>query len=173
MMLVAVGFVVATRNASDVEAGGTSGTLILSPSMPHAGQTVSVTYHAAATFANQTSLVLRARMRDINDGSYNTGIPTVKAAMLHRGTDGVFRGRFTLPNGIVYTALAVADTSANSVDDNASRDWELLVSDSAGQPKFESLEQRANDMMGRNWEEGFATARRMVALYPHDLRGWI
>jgi thiol-disulfide isomerase/thioredoxin len=172
VILAVIGGVLVTRTASDVEAGATSGTLVLNPAMPRPGQTVSVTYRAAAMLANQPTLVLRARMRDTGSESYNAGFPTVRAAMLQRGADGDFTGHFVIPANIVYAALAVADTSAQSVDDNAGRDWEILVSDSTGKPLFTALDQRANDMMGRNWEEGLATAHRMVALYPRDLRAW-
>ncbi|MDQ2891036.1 MAG: TlpA family protein disulfide reductase [Gemmatimonadota bacterium] len=168
-----LGGALATRHASEVEAGTTSGTLILAPAAPRAGQPVDVTYRPAGMLVGKKSLALRARYRRPNDPSYNNGMPTTTATTLHRGADGTFEGRLVLPDSVVYAVFAVEDDSASVVDDNGSRNWELIVSDSTGKPLFAALDQRANDMMGRNWEEGVATARRMVALYPDDLRAWI
>lgn len=172
MLLTVLGGALITRHATEIEAGATSGTLVFTPSMPRPGQIVAVSYRPAGMLSGQPWLALRARLRSSSDESYNGGIPTNTAAILRRDTDGAFIGRFVLPDTIVYAAFAVEDSSASVVDVNASRNWELLVSDTTGKPRFEALDQRANDMMGRNWEEGFATAQRMVALYPADLRAW-
>src|SRR6185503_15877727 len=72
-----------------------------------------------------------------------------------------------------YAALVVEDSSASIDDDHGGRDWEVLISQNPGVPSVEALDQRVHDMMGRNWEEAFATARRMVALYPDDPRAWL
>src|SRR5262249_36530229 len=69
-------------------------------------------------------------------------------------------------------ALAVENGDASLIDDHEKRTWEILTTVAGAQPSIESLEQRANDMMGRNFEEGLATTRRMVALYPDSIRGW-
>lgn len=143
--------------------------------MPRPGQAVSVIYRPAGMLGGQSWLTLRARLRDPNGKSYNNGIPVMTATTLERNRDGDFVGRFALPDSVVYAAFAVEDSSATVVDDHAGRDWEILVSDTSNTsatPSFDALNQRAHDMMGRNWEERFATAQRMVALYPRDLRSW-
>ncbi len=168
-----MGGVIISQRASDVEAASASGILSFAPTAPRAGQPVNVDYQPPATLAGQTRLELRARYRTSSNENYNAGIPTTVAAELKRGANGKFNGRVVLPDSVVYAVFAVENTSASVIDDNAGRNWELLVSDSLGKPLFDALDQRANDMMGRNWEEGFATARRMTSLYPKELRGWI
>lgn len=172
-ILALLGGALVTRHASEVEAGATSGTLVFAPAAPRAGQRVEITYRPAGMLVDKKSLALRARYRRPNDPSYNRGIPITTAPTLHRGADGSFEGSLVLPDSVVYAVFAVEDGSASVIDDNGSRNWELIVSDSTGKPLFAALDQRANDMMGRNWEEGLATARRMVALYPDDLRARI
>ncbi|HEX6599749.1 MAG TPA: TlpA disulfide reductase family protein, partial [Gemmatimonadaceae bacterium] len=169
--LLAGTFVV--RRPREIEAGTTSGTLTFAPAMPLPGQRVTVSYRPSALLSDQPWLALRARLRAPSGESYNAGVPVVTVATLHRADDGTFAGTFALPDSVVFAALAVEDSSASVIDDNGSRAWELLVSDRSGRPLFAALEQRANDMMGRNWEEGFATVQRMVALYPDTLRGWL
>jgi hypothetical protein len=172
-LIVLVGGMVLTQHASRVEAGTTSGTLVFTPSAPRAGQAVAVSYSPAGMLSGQPWVALRARTRGSVGDSYNVGLATSTIATLRRGADGSFTGRFVLPDSVVYAAFAVNDSSGSVVDDNAGRDWELLASDSTGKPLFGALDQRANDMMGRNWEEGLATAQRMIALYPRDLRAWV
>lgn len=160
------------RRPGEIEAGTTSGTLIFTPAAPQQGQRVTVSYRPSALLAGQPLLELRARLRSPSDESYNDGVPVATVATLHPDGSGTFTGAFVLPDSIVYGAFAVEDSSASVIDDDGSRAWELLVSDRAGRPFFAALDQRAHDMMGRNWEEGYATAQRMVALYPKDLRAW-
>jgi peroxiredoxin len=171
VLLAVLGGALATRHATEMEAGTTSGTLVFAPAAPRAGQSVEVTYRPAGMLVDKKLLVLRARYRG-DDPSYN-GIRITTAATLHRSADGSFEGRIVLPDSVVYAVFAVEDSNASVIDDNATRDWELIVSDSSNKPLFAALDERASDMMGRNWEEGEATARRMVALYPDDLRAWI
>ncbi|HEX5970637.1 MAG TPA: redoxin domain-containing protein [Gemmatimonadaceae bacterium] len=141
--------------------------------MPQPGQRVTVSYRPSALLSGQPRLTLRARLRAPGGKSYNSGVPVITVATLRPGDGGTFTGAFALPDSVVYGAFAVEDSSASVIDDNGSRAWELLVSDSSGRPAFAALDQRASDMMGRNWEEGYATVQRMVALYPDTLRGWI
>ena len=58
------------------------------------------------------------------------------------------------------------------MDSNGSRLWELLVHDTLGRPTFDALTQREHDLMGRNWELGYETARRVAALYPERIESW-
>jgi thiol-disulfide isomerase/thioredoxin len=160
------------RRPREIEAGTTSGTLSFTPAMPRSGQRVMVSYRPAALLSGQPWLALRARLRTPSGESYNTDVPVITVATLSSGEDGTFTGAFVLPDSVVYGAFAVEDREASEIDDNGSRTWELLVSDSVGNPLFAALDQRAKDMMGRNWEEGYATAQRMVSLYPNNLRAW-
>jgi thiol-disulfide isomerase/thioredoxin len=161
------------RRVPEAQAGATGGAVTFTPATPRAGQRVEVRYAPDARLGREPWVALRARLRSSSDESYNSGFPIVRLAVLRRDDAGGFRGAFALPDSVVFAALVVEDSAATIIDDQGGREWELLVSDSSGNPRFEALEQRANDMMGRNWEEGFATARRMVALYPGDVRGWI
>lgn len=161
-----------TSRAHDVEAGVTSGELRLTPSPPKRGDKLQIEYRPNARLARYDWLALRARLRSTAGTSYNRGIPIVTLVQLRRQPDGNFSGTVALPDSTVYAALAVEDSAGTIVDDHDGRLWEVLVSTNDGKPLFEALDQRANDLMGRNWEEGYATARRMVELYPDDMRGW-
>jgi hypothetical protein len=66
----------------------------------------------------------------------------------------------------------VEDTLANHVDDNGGRNWEVLTHDAAGSPSYDALHQRINDLMGRSWEQGYATSKRLTELYPHRFDAW-
>lgn len=171
-VLLALGGTLLFRPAREVQAGGTTGTLTLTPAMPRAGQVVRVRYVPASPLAGAPSLALRARLRTVHGDSYDAGIRMARVAVLVPDGAGAFGGTFMLPDSVVYAALAVEDRAANVVDDRGGRAWELLVSDAAGRPRFDALLQRSYDMMGRNEDEGFATVRRMVALYPDEVLGW-
>jgi len=73
---------------------------------------------------------------------------------------------------VVFAALAVEDSAATVVDDDAGRAWEVLIAGADGKPLYAALDQRTQDLMGRNWEEGFATVQRMISLYPDRLDAW-
>jgi len=155
------------------DAGATSGRMTIVPAMPRAGQRVRVTYSAPVTLARSDTLVLRARLRTAHSPAYQDGIPVrTMATLRHAHGVGEYSATFTLPDSVVFAAVAVENGSASVVDDNAKRTWEILTTVDGRRPSFESLEQRANDMMGRNFAEGLATTRRMVALYPDSIRGW-
>jgi len=173
LLLTLLGGALISRRAPQLEAGTTAGTLTFMPELPRPGQSVAVTYRPSGMLSGQPWVTLRARERSANDESYNGGIPITTAAILRRDASGDFTGNFVLPDTAVYAAFAVEDSSAGTIDDNDGRNWEVLTSDTARNPSFESLNQRANDMMGRNWQEGYATAVRMVQLYPNDLRAQI
>lgn len=156
------------RTGQEAEAGTTSGELRFIPAAPRPGDSVTVEYRAPVMLRTESRLRLRARFRTEWEDSYNDGIPLRTAATLRRERDGVHRGGFRLPKEVVYGAFAVEDLSAARVDSRGQRLWELLASDSAGRPLPEALDQRAHDLMGRNSEEAFATARERVALTPDD-----
>lgn len=160
------------RRPNEMEAGTTSGTLTFTPAAPQRGQRITASYRPAALLAGQPRLALRARLRSPSGENYNPGVPVITVATLRQTADGAFTASFLLPDSVVYGAFAVEDTAASVIDDDGSRSWELLVSDETGRPLFAALDQRANDMMGRNWEEGYATVQRMVALYPDSLHAW-
>lgn len=159
--------------APEVQASATAGTLTFSAEMPRSGDTVVVTYRAVAPLAREPRLVLRARLRTPTHQSYGAGVGVHSVATLARDRDGTYWGRMVLPADVVFAAFAVEDTAAARIDDNDGRLWELLTSTDGTTPAFDALNQRAEDLMGRNWEEGHATVRRMIALYPDDQRGWI
>jgi hypothetical protein len=160
------------RPAKTAEAGMIAGSLVLSPAMPKAGEPVTVRYTAGALFGRPAVLRLRARVRTATMDSYAEGIPVVTLATLRKSSNGEYRAQFTLPDSIVFAALAVEDTAATAVDDFGGRTWEVMRATASGTPTFASLDQRAHDLMGRGWEVGLDNARRMVALYPDTVAAW-
>ena len=158
--------------APRLEAGATQGELRFAPAGPTPGQRVSVEYRSAANLSQEERLVLRARYRTPRDEAYNSGMRQVAAVELTREGD-VFRGSITLPDSVVYAVFAVEDLEGHRVDDNGRKLWELLVSDTTGRPEFDALEQRENDLMGRNWQLAYETARRATTLYPQRIETWL
>ena len=155
-----------------IEAGMISGTLTMSTTLPKAGEAVTVRYNAGALLGRPAVLRLRARIRTVQGESYNVGVPVVEIATLQRTTGNEYTGRFTLPDSVVFAALAVEDTAAAGVDDFGGRAWEVMRAAPNGEPLLSALDQRSNDLMGRGWEEGLATTRRMIQLYPDSLTAW-
>ncbi|WP_310572201.1 TlpA disulfide reductase family protein [Gemmatimonas sp.] len=160
------------RGTPVIEAGMISGTMTLSTALPKAGEVVSVRYNAGALLGRPAALRLRARIRTTRGESYNVGVPVVEIATLQRTTGNEYVGRFTLPDSVVFAALAVEDTAALAVDDLGSRAWEVMRAGANGAPLLSALDQRNHDLMGRGWEEGLATTRRMMQLYPDSLGAW-
>ena len=157
----------ATLTAGDIQ-----GELTFTPATPRAGATVQVTYRAPSTLTGRDRLILRARYRSTRDDAYQRTTRQAVAAQLTRAGGGLFRTNLRLPDSVVYAAFAVEDADGRIVDSNGRRLWELLVHDPEGRPTFDALKQRENDMMGRNWEEGYETARQVAALYPDRVGSW-
>lgn len=166
-LIVAAGFV-AIRVG---DAGAHASELRFEPERPGRGATVSVAYTPTAALASAPALHLRARLRDRHDPSYNGGMTSVEVTVLEPDGEGAYSGEFTLPDNIVFAAFAVETTDGAVVDSNERRLWELLVHDAAGRPLAEALEQRSNDLMGRNWELAFESARELARVHPDDPRG--
>ncbi|QJR36496.1 redoxin domain-containing protein [Gemmatimonas groenlandica] len=160
------------RGTPVVEAGMISGTMTLSTTLPKAGEVVTVRYNAGALLGRPAELRLRARIRTVHGESYNVSVPVVEIATLHRTTGKEYVGRFTLPDSVVFAALAVEDTAALAVDDLGGRAWEVMRAGANGAPLLSALDQRNHDLMGRGWEEGLATTRRMMQLYPDSIGAW-
>ena len=95
-----------------------------------------------------------------------------KGALLRRSANGELTGSFVLPRDIDFVSMVVEDTAAHHVDENGGRLWEVLTYGADEKPTFSALEQRMNDMMGRSWQEGYATARRLAELYPERYDSW-
>jgi hypothetical protein len=145
--------------------------LNLEPVRPTAGMTIQVSYWPTIGLGTERSLVLRARFRTASDEPYAYRVRHVMAAELQRGSDGVFRGEFALPDSVVYASFAIENAAATQVDARAGRLWELMVHHN-DVPTFAALEQRIFDHMGRSWEEAHGTARQMARLYPDHPRAW-
>ena len=153
-------------------AGDIRGELTFTPATPRAGATVQVAYRAPSTLIGRHRLVLRARYRTPRDEAYQRTTRQTVAAQLTRAGGGLFRTTLRLPDSVVYAAFAVEDTDGRIVDSNGRRLWELLVHDRDGRPTFDALKQRENDLMGRNWEQGYETARQVAGLYPDRVASW-
>jgi hypothetical protein len=154
-----------------------NGELRFSPAAPQAGQTIALTYRPTTRLADDDHVRVRARYRTIHDNLYSEppfteGTDVVTIATLRRRADGDFAGSFLFPDSVVYGVFAVENEDATFVDANHGQFWELLAHDTWGRPLFDALDQRIADLMGRNWVEAFATARRMVAVYPDRPASW-
>lgn len=160
--------------ASDAEAAIEGGVLTLSPAAPRPGAVVHARYVPAAGAMSAAPLLrLRARIRTPEDESYRVpAAHLLEVGALSRAPNGVYEGRFTVPDSVVFAVLAVESIDSSRVDDNDGQGWELLVSAPDGRPQFAALMQRAEDMMGRSWEEGYASVRRATELYPDSVSGW-
>jgi hypothetical protein len=158
---------------SSTVAAESESTLITTPAMPRAGDRVEVEYHPAVVgFAHASRLTLRGRLHTTKSAAYGGAITPQSLATLTRGSEGVFRGSFVLPDSVVYVAMAVEDASTATVDTRDSRLWDVVVHDSDGKATFDALAQRENDLMGRSWEEAYATARLNVQVHPKLLAAW-
>ncbi|NGP52666.1 TlpA disulfide reductase family protein [Thioalkalivibrio sp. XN8] len=149
-----------------------AGVLVFDPDQPRAGEHVEVSYRPAAKLAGEDTLHLRARLRTVRDGAYNTGMGSIEVVRLEAGADGVARGAFRLPRDAVYAAFAIENPGASRTDSREGRFWELLLHDTDGRPLLEALEQRFNDHMGRDMSEVLATARAMIRVYPDAPLSW-
>src|SRR6266404_608625 len=160
-----------TRN--NTVAAESESTLVIKPAQPRAGDHVEVEYHpAVVSFAHASRLTLRGRLHTAKAAPYGGGITAQSLGTLSPDGDGAFRGSFVLPDSVVYVALAVEDSSASIVDTRDGRLWDVVVHDSNGKATFDALDQRENDLMGRSWEEAYATARLNVQLHPRLLAAW-
>lgn len=137
------------------------------PAEPVPGGTVHVVYHASSLFAGQPVLRLRARLR-ATDGQVRREV----IARLVRQKGDVFRAAFELPQEVSYAAFAVETPDGTLVDSNGRRLWDLMTSDGAGKPTPSALEQRVEDVLGRDWSESLKTARRFTSLYADRPEGW-
>lgn len=160
------------RPTTAIEAGMISGAMTLSPAMPKAGQVVQVRYTAGAALGRPATLRLRARVRTVHGENYVTNEPVITAGSLQRVDGTLYTGSFTMPDSIVYAALAVEDGASIGVDDFGGRTWEVLRAGADGEPTLAALEQRTNDLMGRSWEQGLLGVRRMIRLYPDSVQSW-
>lgn len=172
--MVLVAAVTLFNRPRDAKATSPHSELIVTPARPRAGDTVRVRYRPpAGMFGEAKSVVLRARLRTPLDRMYTVPAHQVRVvATLRRTASAAHEGSFTLPDSFVFASLAVEDAAVTRVDDNDGRLWEVLVHSPDGRPTYEALEQRVNDMMGRSWEEGYATARRLTELYPDRVGSW-
>jgi peroxiredoxin len=158
--------------ASTAQAGTQYGELQLSPDHLGMDRTITAEYRPGSILAGAEAVVLRARFRTANNPPYNGMRRQVSVAQLHRDRDGVYRGSFTVPDSVVYAALAVEDLTGKRVDHNAWRLWDLLQEISSGQPTFAALGQQANDLQGRSMEEALRTTQRRASLYPDLPQSW-
>jgi cytochrome c biogenesis protein CcmG, thiol:disulfide interchange protein DsbE len=164
--------IILLKGSREVSAGERTGYLRLDPARPLPGALVRAAYTPSAFLQGFDSLVLRARFRRPFDEAYNHGPMQQRAAVLHRGSSGVFNGEFRLPDSVVFAVFAVESPSSDVVDDNDDRLWELLTVDDRHRPLYEALVQKERDLMGRDWVEGLRTVRKLTALYPEEPDAW-
>ena len=171
LMLVGLARVLAPREALAVSERSV---LTIDPVMPTMGATIAVRYTPSPTeFPGATTLRLRARVRTPDNQAY--AVPPAHLRVLGtltRGKNGVYEGKVSLPDSVVFAVLAVESLDSARVDDNDGLGWEVLVAAQDGRPLFAALDQRSNDMMGRSWEQGYASIRQATELYPDSIHGW-
>ncbi|MEO5815945.1 MAG: redoxin domain-containing protein [Gemmatimonadaceae bacterium] len=173
--IIVIAAVVVSR-PHDVTASAAQSEMRILPAQPRAGDSIRVVYRpSAGLFAGSSELVLRARLRMPGDAMYGWAVPVSRVkqvAILHRSSSGDYTGSFRLPDSIVFASVVVEDSLAAHLDDNAGRLWEVLTHDAGGTPAYAALDQRVNDLMGRSWEEAYATSKRMTQLYPDRYDSW-
>ncbi len=150
-----------------------SSALTFAPAKPARGAVLDVTYQPTSVLANQSTLLLRARMRTEHDEQYNSRLHQIVVVELNRRPDGTFRGRFALPPKVVYAAFAVESRDGEQVDSNHRRLWELLTHDVDGRPTADALVQKSNDMMGRDWVRAYSAAESAARLAPDTPAHWV
>lgn len=159
------------RPSPELTAGDLSGELRLLPD--HANpRELDVEYRAPAPLGRAHALVLRARYRSSWDIEYTHETRQIVAARLEHVRGNLFRARVRIPDSTVYAVFAVEDSAATYVDDHHAALWEWMAPRADGQPTFDALHERENDLMGRDMELALQTARRRAALYPDNPAAW-
>lgn len=170
LLAIVVAGVVLLPSAGRVQAQRSE--LRFDPAEPRSGDRVTVEYRSHGTMPNVDRLILRARFRTPTTQGYPDEVVHTIADTLRRMDDGMYGGSFILADSIVYAVFAVETPDKKHLDSNGDRLWEILSHNPSGDPLFEALDQRRQDMMGRSWEEAHASARRMAELYPEQPKGW-
>ncbi|MEP6781069.1 MAG: TlpA disulfide reductase family protein [Gemmatimonadaceae bacterium] len=165
---------IAVVKSNELAATESDSSLQILPSHPQTGDTLHVRYARSAytKFQEAKHLVLRGGLRAPSNEMYSSGVPVRTLAVLTRQNDGAFTGQFVLPDSVVYVSLAIEDSAASNIDRGGVHIWEVMIHDNNAQPKLDALMQRVNDMMGRSWEEGYATAKEMTTRYPQRPLSW-
>ena len=160
----------------DVTASAAQSEMRITPANPRPGDSIHVLYRpSSGLFGGHSEVVLRARLRTSGDGMYGGSVPGARVrpvATLHRSSSGDYTGGFVLPDSIVFASMVVEDSLAAHVDDNGERLWEVMTYAADHKPTFAALNQRVSDLMGRSWEEAYATSKRMTQLYPDRYDSW-
>ncbi|MEW5928163.1 MAG: TlpA disulfide reductase family protein [Gemmatimonadota bacterium] len=149
------------------------GALSLAPSADGVG--LDALYRRGRALPDAGRLVLRARLRtplDTDEYLGGVGTETRAVAELTRGPRGEYRGRFRLPDSVVYAVFLVETPDGRQVDGNGRRGWEWLAAAPDGRPLAAALDQRGRDLTRRNPLLGLETARERVRLYPDEPEGW-
>lgn len=148
------------------------GDLRFAPNHLVPGQRIDVAYRPGSILSGVDRVVLRARYRTVSDQAYSYATKQTVAAQLVPDAQGVFRGSFTVPDSIVYAAFALENKEGTRVDHNGWRLWDLMREAHRGKPTFDALEQRVNDLYGRNMEEALRVTQRRASLYPDLPQSW-
>ena len=146
--------------------------LALVPAAPQTGAEVAVTYDAPAALAGADEVVLRGRLRTADDFAYGWGTETRTLARLARGADGRYRGRFSLPEDVVYAVLAVASADGGAVDTRLREGWPVLVHGPDGRPLSDAFNQQQRDLTGADSQGGLRSAQAWTEVRPDDPSAW-
>lgn len=144
----------------EVEAGATD------LSIDQTGAELAFEYRDAGLFAGQEQLALRARYRTV-DREYK-----LTAGYLEQRDDGLYHGRLTLPDPVVYAVFVVEDLAGVQLDTNQGAFWEVMQRDPDGEPTYAALMARVQDLFGRDWEASLETAELAVERFPDRPGAW-
>jgi hypothetical protein len=149
-----------------LEAGASGGELRVAPKTRTSPSALTVRYRPAPTLAGADSVILRGDLY----APRQYGAPSAAAFTLRRRDDGSYAGDASLPSDAVLARFTVTAANGNRVDDNDGRQWELVVADTSGRPRFEGLDVQSAIHGFDDWEQSYAAALEMLRFYPDNPR---
>ena len=140
------------------------------PADPNSG--LPVTYSPAYYLAAEDSLRLRVRVTTDTDASaHGTRGGELRVATLHRGSDGVFRGRLLTEDGDLLAVAAIEDFGAAMLDSNLGALWSTYIGD-GDRPSLATLESHYRSLESYNPILAAEFARRLTVEDPDRPLGW-
>lgn len=171
ILAVVVGSVLFSgRNA---RASNEGGELRFSPERPTPGQVVQIEYRASERFAGERTLALRTQAmfepRSAPE-EFQDRPPVISRTIMHRGTDGSFRGSLDFPLDAIHLYMVVEDTSGVRLDTRAGKFWELFAPGPDGRPSYAARMSVVQG--GPDWSVRYDAARALVTDYPDSIAAW-
>ncbi|MGB3542768.1 hypothetical protein, partial [Rubrivirga sp.] len=152
--------------------GGMPGQLTFDPSAPQPGAVLAVEYTPGSILPDDGALDLRARLRTPDRAWPDRSTVTRAVAVLEAGSDGVYRGRFALPDSVAFALFAVSTVSGDAVDTNLEAGWPLLTYGPDGLPTVAAYSERVDDLGRRDFRTGARVARAFTEDHPARVEAW-